>query len=112
MNYEVDFAAPYKVYFNTINNSYQVQRSSDSAYATDPFTRANLIINFASDPEHNGVTIPSTTLDSNTVQFDWKGIPLDSLGTALTSEKSVTLAYKGLTRVIYITPATGRVRLQ
>jgi prepilin-type N-terminal cleavage/methylation domain-containing protein len=105
-----------RMVFSAANDTYKVEcLEPDGAtydYATDPFTRADLLINFTSDPEHAGVDISGTTLSSGTVQFDWKGVPLASDGTELTSQQSVTLTYKGLTRVIYITPSTGRVRLE
>ncbi len=102
----------YKIVFNTGTESYQVQRVSDSAYAIDPFTRVNLIVNFSTDPEHKGINIASTNLASGTVQFDWQGIPYDVNGAALTAEASIVFTYKDYTNTIYITPQTGIARIE
>jgi prepilin-type N-terminal cleavage/methylation domain-containing protein len=102
----------YKIVFTTGTDIYQVQRVSDNVYATDPFTRANLIVNFTTDPQHKGIDISATNLTAGTLQFDWQGIPYNSTGVALTADASVTLTYKDNTKTIYVTPATGRVRVQ
>jgi prepilin-type N-terminal cleavage/methylation domain-containing protein len=102
----------YEVVFNTGSATYSVQRSSDSSYATDPYTRANLTTNFSSDAKYGGISISSTSLTSGTLQFDWQGVPQDSLGTPITSEATIGLSYRGNSFTIYITPNTGRVRVQ
>ena len=102
----------YKIIFNTGNDTYQVQRVSDGVYAVDPFTRANLIVNFTTDPEQKGIDISATNLTGGTLQFDKWGTPCDSNGAALTAEATVSLTYKGNTKTIYITQSTGRARIQ
>jgi len=101
----------YRVVFDVANNNYEVRRVSDGSFATDPFTRADFIVNFNTDAQYKGIRISNTNF-GGTLQFDWQGIPRDGNGTALTSEGSISFSYQGNNRTIYITPDTGRVRLQ
>jgi len=102
----------YKIIFNAGNDSYVVQRAADNSYATDPFTRTNMQINLSSDPQFGGVNIATTNLASGTLQFNWEGIPQDATGAALSEQGSVQLDYHGNSKTIYITPDTGRVRVE
>lgn len=102
----------YKIVFNLGTDTYQVQRVADGSYAVDPFTRANLIVNFTTDPQQKGIDISATNLTGGTLQFNWQGVPCDSNGAALTAEATVTMTYNGNTKTIYITQSTGRTRIQ
>lgn len=101
----------YNIIFNTANETYEVRRVSDSSYAVNPFSRGNFIVNFTSDPQYNGIKIDSTSF-GGTLQFDWQGIPRNGAGTALSAEGSVVFSYQNNVMTIYITPNTGRVRMQ
>lgn len=101
----------YNIIFNTGNETYEVRRVSDNSYAANPFTRGNFIVNFNSDPQYNGIKIDSASFGT-TLQFDWQGIPRNGSGTALSAEGSIVFSYQGNTITIYITPNTGRVRVQ
>jgi prepilin-type N-terminal cleavage/methylation domain-containing protein len=102
----------YKIVFSTGTDSYEVRRVSDNSYATDPFTRANLNVSLSSDAQFQGIDIAATNLTSGTLQFNWQGVPLDVTDSALSADASVRLDYKGYSVTVYITPDTGRTRVQ
>lgn len=108
-----------KLVFNTAADTYTAQKFNQSTGAwvniTDPFTRGNLSLNFTSDPQYNGIDIWATNLSSSTLRFSWQGIPqegTDASPSNLIAESWVTFSYKNNSLTIYITPNTGRVRIQ
>lgn len=101
----------YNIIFNTADETYEVRRVSDSSYASNPFSRGSFIVNFTSDPQYNGIKIDSTSF-GGTLQFDWQGIPRNGAGTALGAEESIVFSYQSNIMNIYITPNTGRARMQ
>ena len=71
----------------------------------DPFTRANLVMNYRSDPQYRGIDIVSANFNSsNTLQFDWQGAPL--------SGGNATFNYLGNTRTVVVANNTGKASLQ
>ncbi len=71
----------------------------------DPFTRANLVTNFKTDPQYKGIDIVSTNFNSsNTLQFDWQGIPQ--------AGGNATFNCQGNIRVVAVEQNTGRVKVQ
>lgn len=98
-----------RLVFNVAGDTYtaEEQLSAGGAWSglKDPFTRVNLIMNFRSDPQYNGVDITAANFNSSaTLQFDWQGIPV--------SGGSITFNYKGNSRTINVASNTGRVSLQ
>lgn len=96
-SYNINFSA----------GGYTVTRVS-GGFATDPFTRGNFNVNFNSDPQYGGIGVAT----SGTLQFNWEGVPCDSAGTPLASDRSITLSYQGNTETLIVTQDTGRVRIQ
>jgi len=71
----------------------------------DPFTKANLTMNFRTDPQYKGIDIVNANFNSsNILQFDWQGVP-QAGGTA-------TFNCQGNIRVVTVAQNTGRVRVQ
>ncbi|MFH0790597.1 MAG: type II secretion system protein [Candidatus Omnitrophota bacterium] len=110
-----------KLVFNTVTESYSAQKFNPAAGGwvniTDPFTRANLSVNFTTDPQYKGLNISTTNLLSNTLRFDWQGNPQEGTDAApvnLTVERRVTFIYINSSNnlSIYVTPNTGRVRVE
>ncbi len=108
----------YKIIFNTSNETYRALRVSDGTAVQDPFTRQPLDpwVNFSTDPQYKGINIFSTSLSGTTLRFNWQGLPQEGSSdvspTDLPSERSVTFQYKGNNLSVYITPNTGRLRIQ
>jgi prepilin-type N-terminal cleavage/methylation domain-containing protein len=85
--------------------------STNWSAITDPFTRAPLVVDFNTDLQYRGINIASTNF-GGTLRFDWQGVPQNASGAPLTAEGSISLSYQGNNSTIYVTPNTGRVRLQ
>jgi len=82
---------------------------------SDPFTRHSLQMDFRTDPQYNGILIDTADFEgAPTVQFDWQGVPKNASGMDLSSEGSVRFLYRNatITNRIYVSPRTGRVRIQ
>lgn len=117
-----------RIEFNTGTNSYQACFCNESdgscstgscgsanwTAITNPFTRGNLQVNFNSDAQYGGIDVSSANFGGGnpTLIFDWQGIPRNGAGTALSAEGSVIFSYQNNVMTIYITPNTGRVRMQ
>jgi prepilin-type N-terminal cleavage/methylation domain-containing protein len=85
--------------------------STNWSAITDPFTRANLVVNFSTDLQYGGINIASNNF-GGTLRFNWQGVPQNASGAPLTAEGSISLSYQGNNSTIYVTPNTGRVRLE
>ena|SRR3989338_3206516 len=116
-----------RIEFNPAGNSYQTCycNDADGACATgdcgsanwtaisDPFTRANLQVNFNSDAQYGGIDISAVNFgDTQTLRFNWQGIPQDASGADLSSDGSVNFLYRGNANTIAVTPNTGRGRVE
>lgn len=66
----------------------------------DPFTRADLVVDFTTDAQYRGISVENTI----TFQFDWQGVPV--------AGGSVSLEYRGDTRMISVEEQTGMVRIE
>lgn len=101
-----------RIVFDSLNNTYSVYLANNSL-AIDPFTRGSLQINFNTSPQYNGIDITSVNFGgTNTLRFTWEGVPQDGNGTNLSADGSVGFSYQGNISTIYITPNTGKVRVQ
>ncbi len=79
----------------------------------DPFTRMDLVMSFTSDPQYGGIDIYSVDFGgTNTLRFDWQGIPQDANGNELTTQGAVILRYKDKEMTIRVFPQTGKVRIE
>lgn len=119
-----------RVEFDAAANSYQTCYCNESdgicttgacgsnnwTYITDPFSRGNLQTYFNTDPQYRGIDITNTNFlnvgRGSALRFNWEGIPQDDNRANLASEGSVSFSYQGNTETIYVTPNTGRVRIQ
>lgn len=110
-----------RIVFDAANNSYSASYctaaggvcGSSWAAITDPFTRGNLQTYFNTDPQYGGIDITSASFGGgSTLRFDWQGVPQNSARTNLAAEGSAVFSYQGNSNTIYITPNTGRVRVQ
>jgi MSHA pilin protein MshC len=71
----------------------------------DPFTRADLVMNYRSDPQYKGIDIVSANFNSsNVLLFDWQGASL--------SGGNVVFNYLGNIRTLVVANNTGKVSLQ
>jgi len=103
----------YRISFDPGNDTYNVKRVSDNAYAKDPFTRANFIVDLKNDPVTAGTDITSASFGGTTgLQFDWQAVPQNATGVNLTTEGAVSVSYKGAAMAVYVRPRTGSVRVQ
>jgi prepilin-type N-terminal cleavage/methylation domain-containing protein len=99
-----------RIIFNTATDTYEAQEenprgSANWQYLKDPFTKANQVVNYRTDPQYKGVSIANVNFNSgNILQFDWQGTPQ--------SEGQVTFTCRGNTRIIIVEANTGRVRQQ
>ncbi len=109
-----------KLVFNAAADTYTAQKlnpvTSTWVNITDPFTRGNLNVNFTNDLQYRGIDIFSTNLSSSTLRFNWQGIPQEgpdgSPPADLIVERSIAFRYRNNNLTVYITPNTGRVRVQ
>jgi prepilin-type N-terminal cleavage/methylation domain-containing protein len=103
----------YKIIFDTSLDKYEVRRASDNSLAKDPFSRADFVVNFNTDPQYKGINLSSAAFGGTaTLQFNWQGIPQDGNGINLSSDGQVELEYHNNSLTIYVTPRTGRVRIE
>ena len=103
----------YSVIFDTTGNSYEVRRVSDNSFAVDPLDRGNLSVNFNTHPRYQGIDIVSAAIGgTSTLRFTWEGVPQNSSGSNLSAEGTINLSYQGNSGIIYVTPDTGRVRVE
>lgn len=108
----------YKIVFNVSPaDTYTVIRVADATIVQNPFSRQSINpwVDFKTDPQYNGIHISSTAFSSGTLRFDWQGTPQegpDGAVTDLAQERSVTFEYRGNIMQVYVTPNTGRLRVQ
>jgi prepilin-type N-terminal cleavage/methylation domain-containing protein len=93
-----------RVIFYADENSYVVEQENPQGSdtwesATDPFSRADLSVDFDTDAQYKGINIQNNA----TFQFDWQGA---------TDVGSVSLGYHGRVRIINVEANTGRVSVQ
>ncbi len=101
-----------RIVFNSAGNTYSVYLA-DNSLAVDPFTRGSLQVNFNTSPQYNGVDIVSADFGGvNTLRFTWEGVPQDAGGVNLSTDGSVGFSYQGNTATVYVTPNTGKVRIE
>ncbi len=98
-----------RVVFNPANDVYTVEEqlitNGPWSGIKDSFTRANLVMDFRTDAQYKGIDIASANFNSsNTLQFDWQGIPL--------AGGNVTFNYQGNTKIIGVASNTGRVNVR
>jgi prepilin-type N-terminal cleavage/methylation domain-containing protein len=98
-----------RIVFDTAADTYTAQEqlvtSGPWSGVKDPFTRANLVMNYRSDPQYRGIDIASANFNSsNVLLFDWQGAPL--------SGGNVIFNYLGNTRTVGVANNTGKVSLQ
>ena len=72
---------------------------------------SSLVINVE---DKYGVKIDGVDFDGgNKVEFDPLGVPYEEKGgVELTAQGSIVISYSGETKTIYVTPQTGRIRIQ
>lgn len=103
----------YKIIFDTGLDKYEVRRVSDNSFAKDPFSRTDFVVNFNTDPQYKGINLSSAAFGGTAIlQFDWQGIPQNGSGTNLSSDGQARLEYHNNSLTIYVTPQTGRARVQ
>lgn len=108
------------ILFN-VPNSYSVFQENEpnpDTLARNPAGGGDLIVDYNSDPQLQGVTITASNFctgiggtppcTSTTLEFNSLGVPTDAAGTPLTSG-SVTLSYSGNSKTLTIEPNTGKL---
>lgn len=107
-----------RIVFDDTNDTYSADEESpqgSNAWVAipDPFTRANLTVNFRTDPYYTGINITGASFGGGTtLHFNWAGIPQNATRVNLTSEGWVNFIYKGNNNTLYVSPNTGRVRVE
>lgn len=98
------------IFFYTGNDTYVTQEESPPGSGSwqsikDPFTQANLTVNFKTDPRYAGIEITSANFNgTNSLQFNWQGAPQ--------AGGQVNFSYKEESKTILVEQNTGRVRVQ
>ena len=98
-------------------NTYTVFQVSVPANvpARDPAGGANMIINYNTDPELQGVTITGPSFCDgvnpcgSTLQFNGEGVPTNTAGSLPLVSGSVVLNYQGASTTVSVVPQTGKV---
>jgi prepilin-type N-terminal cleavage/methylation domain-containing protein len=99
-----------RMIFNKTTDVYVAEEEVPSGSNTwvsikSPFTRGNLTVNYATDPQYKGINITDVNFNStNTLQFKWLGEPV--------SGGRVDFEYKQNTNSIFVQNTTGIVRAQ
>jgi len=103
----------YALSFDIDQDVYQIYRVSDQELAKDPFTRTDLIIDFKSDSQYQGIDIDSVDFEGLSVlRFNWEGVPQDENGNSLISQGRIVLHYRNRSLIINVSPQTGRGSLE
>lgn len=98
------------VYFNVTENSYYVYTNGILNYATDPYTKRNLTVDFDTEPDYKGISLVNTNF-GNWVSFDYLGAPsYDSY--PLGGRGNITLQWGAVNKTVIIEPNTGEVKIQ
>lgn len=100
----------------TVPNTYTVIQENDpnpDTPARNPAGGGNLIVDYNSDPQLQGVTISAPSfcvgaICTQTLEFNSLGVPTDAAGTPLTSG-SVILSYSGNSKTLTVIPNTGKL---
>jgi len=102
----------YKVTFDLNQESYSLRDDLDSVI-TDPIKKGSpYTVTYPQESRLDGVTVVSADFNgTTTVQFDYKGSPLDAAGNAIASG-SVTIGAGGHTMVVRVEPVTGYISIQ
>lgn len=106
------------IIFNPANETYiareeSPQGSNNWIAITDPFSRANLTIDFINDRQYQGINITDANFgNSPSLRFNWEGLPQNATGVNLSTDGWVNFIYKGNNNTIYVRPNTGRVRVE
>jgi prepilin-type N-terminal cleavage/methylation domain-containing protein len=99
-----------RVVFNKTTDVYTAEEETAPGSNTwikikSPFTRGDLTVNYASDPQYRGINITNANFNSsNSLQFNWLGEPL--------AGGRVDFEYKQSTYSISVQNMTGIVRGQ
>lgn len=119
-----------KLEFNEVSNGYKACycNEADGTCAAggcedanwssikDPFTRGDLDVKYtsAAKSKYLGVDILNNFVDfrgTDTLRFDWQGIPRDENGVVLVNVGSLIMEYQDRRLIIRVTPQTGRVKV-
>jgi len=110
--YSIAQRKPYQVVFDTVNNSYEIQDSSDGSVLVHPVTKLPYRMNFPADAHLSQVTITSAAFDGGSlVKFDTMGMPYNSTGNQLISQGQVTLAAGTQNTSVMVEPISGRINM-
>jgi hypothetical protein len=99
-----------RMIFNKATDTYIAEEEFPSGNNTwisikSPFTKGDLKVNYATDPQYRGIDITDANFNSsNTLQFKWQGEPI--------SGGRVDFGYKQNTNSIFVQNLTGIVRWQ
>ncbi len=118
-----------KLEFNEVSNGYKACycNEADGTCAAggcgdanwtaikDPFTRGDLDVEYtsAAKSKYLGVDILNNFVDfggTDTLRFDWEGIPRNENGVVLVNAGSLTLEYQNRRAIINVTPQTGKAK--
>lgn len=103
----------YLISFNPAANSYTATVLSTGEKVKDPLTHLDLTVVLDNESSYRGVDIISVDFNStNSLRFDWQGIPYDQDGVELSDEGIIILSYYNEQIKISVTPYTGRVAWQ
>jgi len=98
----------YAIEFDPVADTYRAYRVADNTPLKDPFTGNDLEVNFAVDPQYKGVDITNVDVEgTDTLRFNWQGVPLDANGDDITRPARIGLGYLHNSRAIVISPSTG-----
>ncbi len=103
-----------RLIFDPINNIYTAYSWDDSSWQVlkDPYTRQDLFLDLDTS-SFSGVSISSADFGgTNTLKYDWQGIPKDINDNILSTAGTIMLNCKGQTATINVTPQTGRITFQ
>ena len=103
-----------RLVFDPLNNTYSAYFWENGVWQPlkDPYTRQDLSLDLDTS-SFPGVTISSSDFGgTNTLKYDWQGIPKDLNDNILSAAGTIILNCKGQTITINVTPQTGRTGLQ
>jgi len=95
---------PHGISFNPYANSYFAYRQTTSNTIKDPATQKQYIVSYSTG-KFSGIDLVSTTFVlplADTLEFTSSGAPAGS--------GSITIVYKGITKIISVEANTGRVQ--
>ncbi|MCM8784371.1 MAG: prepilin-type N-terminal cleavage/methylation domain-containing protein [Candidatus Omnitrophica bacterium] len=88
---------------------FRIETNNTQTTIKNPSTGEDFVVEYDFG-ELQGINLQTVNIGGGTeIIFDWQGIPYDNSKTALTSDATITLEYRGRTKTLTVIAGTGKV---